>query len=430
MFIETPEQMHELLKLMRMHTSIINLYYTHPTRHPSLNDVLGVFIYVNKHTYVISIRHPDAIHISDKILDVIYASPGRKIIFDRKRIKYFVKEIKNGIDAKVCSYLNFKESIDTEFNITQKNDLRSVPIMILLKHFKNMCLVLKNFSFSSGSILFESDFSNALYEIEKNGLFVRNFNLGSDELVNSDNLVYSQYNMLTPTGRPSNAFGNVNFAALNKKTGQRDCFVSRFLDDGLLVMVDYESYHLRLLANFLEYDLPKSSLHEYLGRLYHGKDKLTEEEYEISKKITFNLIYGGITDDVKMNVPFMKKIADYVDSVWDFYCTNHYVETWYYKRRISDVFFKKNVNSYKIFNYLLQSAETEKNCKIISELNNHFRNMRSKIILYTYDAFLFDVHKTEFEVMKSLIDVITSDGQYPIRMYSGKSYGSMKQINF
>ena len=86
------------------------------------------------------------------------------------------------------------------------------------------------------------------------------------------------------------------------------------------------------------------------------------------------------------------------------------------------MYFLKNVNSYKIFNYLLQSAETEKNCKIISELNNHFRNMRSKIILYTYDAFLFDVHKTEFEVMKSLIDVITSEGQYPIRMYSVKSY--------
>ena len=103
-------------------------------------------------------------------------------------------------------------------------------------------------------------------------MYVENFKLGKQTLVDENNLVFGQYNMMTPTGRPSNAFGNVNYAALNEKTGQRDCFTSRFGDDGLLIMVDYESYHLRLLANFLDYDLPRTSLHEYLGKLYHGKD--------------------------------------------------------------------------------------------------------------------------------------------------------------
>ena len=28
-----------------------------------------------------------------------------------------------------------------------------------------------------------------------------------------------------------------------------------------------------------------SSLHEYLGKIYHGKNDLTEEEYELSKKL-------------------------------------------------------------------------------------------------------------------------------------------------
>ena len=106
-------------------------------------------------------------------------------------------------------------------------------------------------------------------------------------------------------------------------------------------MVDYESYHLRLLANFLEYDLPKTSLHEYLGKYYHGKDTLTEEEYELSKKITFNLIYGGISEDVKQNVPFMKTISEYVDSVWDFYSKNKFVETWYYKEKLHLYFLVK-----------------------------------------------------------------------------------------
>ena len=49
--------------------------------------------------------------------------------------------------------------------------------------------------------------------------------------------------------------------------------------------------------------------------MYHGKDELTEEEYDLSKKITFNLIYGGITDDVRDNVPFMARIEEFVDDM-------------------------------------------------------------------------------------------------------------------
>ena len=42
-------------------------------------------------------------------------------------------------------------------------------------------------------------------------MYVENFELGDKELISDDNLVYTQYNILTPTSRPSNRFGNVNF---------------------------------------------------------------------------------------------------------------------------------------------------------------------------------------------------------------------------
>lgn len=50
------------------------------------------------------------------------------------------------------------------------------------------------------------------------------------------------------------------------------------------------------------------------------------------------------------------------------------------------------------------------------------------MVLYTYDAFLFDMHKSEFEIIKELQPIITSNNEYPVRTYIGKTYGDMKQI--
>tara|TARA_B100002019_G_scaffold60227_1_gene51608 strand:- start:1184 stop:2470 length:1287 start_codon:yes stop_codon:yes gene_type:complete len=428
MFIENPNDAKKLISLLNDQTSIVNLYYTKPNIHSGKNIPLVMMIFVNQTYYVVSFNHPDAINIPIEFLNLVYETNGKKLIFDRKKLKYHVPKFKNCVDATICSYLSLKSELDGNYIDSRVKDFRSVPIMILFKHFKNLCQSVGDTEYESNLTKYEQDFSNALFGIEKNGLYVTDFNLGDSNLVDNNNLVFSQYNMMTPTGRPSNAFGNINFAALNKKTGQRDCFTSRFGNDGLLIMVDYESYHLRLLANFLEYDLPKTSLHEYLGKYYHGKDTLTEEEYELSKKITFNLIYGGISDDVKENVPFMKTISEYVDSVWNFYNKNKFVETWYYKRKIASVFFGEKINSYKIFNYLLQSAETEKNCEVILKLNDFLKDVQSKMILYTYDAFLFDVHKNDFELIKKMQPIITSNDKYPVRTYMGRTYGDMKQI--
>ena len=160
-------------------------------------------------------------NIPSEYLNMIFKTLGNKIIFDRKKIQYHVNTIENSTDALVCSYLSNKTELNNEYNHSRLQDLRSVPIMILLKHFKELCSSVENLELDSNLLEYEQDFSSALHGIEKNGLFVSNFNLGDVNLVDENNLVYSQYNMMTPTGRPSNAFGNVNFNALNKKTGQR-----------------------------------------------------------------------------------------------------------------------------------------------------------------------------------------------------------------
>ena len=66
-----------------------------------------------------------------------------------------------------------------------------------------------------------------LYQIERNGLKTY------------EKIVYSEYNPYTSTGRPSNRFGGMNFAALNKSDGSREQFISRF-NNGVLVEMDFD----------------------------------------------------------------------------------------------------------------------------------------------------------------------------------------------
>jgi hypothetical protein len=81
----------------------------------------------------------------------------------------------------------------------------------------------------------------ALSETEQNGIFVdrekfiKHFEASPDK----DDFVYSQYNIYTSTGRPSNRFGGINYSALNKEDGSRECFVSRFGTEGTMVLIDY-----------------------------------------------------------------------------------------------------------------------------------------------------------------------------------------------
>ena len=78
-------------------------------------------------------------------------------------------------------------------------------------------------------------------------------------------MVYSEYNPYTATGRPSNRFGGLNFAALNKKDGSRKKFISRYGKEGMLVEMDYDAYHLRLIGDEVNYKFPKGSVHKHMA---------------------------------------------------------------------------------------------------------------------------------------------------------------------
>lgn len=249
--------------------------------------------------------------------------------------------------------------------------------------------------------------------------FLDSFHYPADYLQKNDR-VYTQYNPYTITGRPSNRHMGVNYSALNKSDGSRECFVSRH-PKGTLIQFDYESYHIRLIAKMVGYEFPKGeTAHQHLANLY-GCD------YETAKKITFTYLYGGLDDNAR-GIPFFQKVDEYIKGLYQRFIISGKLTTLLYKREIP---FNRieGANEQKVFNYLLQSLETEINYMKIGEVLEYLDGKMSKMILYTYDAFVIDTHPIEREIVLNDIREIMEKGGFPVRCEEGDDYNNLVGID-
>jgi len=228
----------------------------------------------------------------------------------------------------------------------------------------------------------------------------------------------SRFNLFTTTGRPSNSNNGINYAALNKEDGSRDKYISRF-DNGKIVEMDYDAFHLRLIAKIIDYKTPDESFHKYLGKQYFSSDNLTDDQYSESKKITFRILYGGLPDEYR-HIKFFSKTDEYISKLWDIYINKGYIKTPKGKR-----FYRANLGKttpQKLFNYVIQAYETEFNTEIISNVSKIIN--KSKIILYIYDALVFDMHPDEICKLKEIEKAM----ELPVKTLVGSNYGSLTDI--
>lgn len=228
---------------------------------------------------------------------------------------------------------------------------------------------------------------------------------------------YTQYNMLTTTSRPSNTFGGINYAALPKDGDARKRFISRF-EGGTLYQLDFDGYHLRLIGKLIGVDIPLDiKAHKWLANQY-GVDDAT------AKGITFRQLYGGVQDEYK-HIPFFSKTSEYIDSLWHSFLTNKSVSTPILQRKLV---FHKDLNKNKLFNYILQSVETERNILILEKLSNMIQSEKSLPILYTYDSILFDVHPEDgIDYINKIKQVMEADG-FPVETEVGDNYKDMVKV--
>jgi hypothetical protein len=169
------------------------------------------------------------------------------------------------------------------------------------------------------------------------------------------------------------------------------------------------------------YKLPTDiSAHQYFADIY-GVD------YETGKGITFRYLYGGL-DDTARGIEFFRKVDDYIKEVYQKFIISGRLTTPLFKREIH--FGRiEGATEQKVFNYLLQALETEVNYMKMGQIFDALGKRISRPILYTYDAFTFDVHPIERDEVIRIVKDIMETGGFPVRIYEGTNYDNLEVIS-
>ena len=373
--------------------------------HPDCGDKDSIDDIKNDHTYF---------YITPDKKKLMHIFPDTRLI-DVNHLHWWDKNIPMDLEnIRVNAYDFFHSKY---YNVKKLNEI--IPFM---KH-KEYCdrvfdKILDHVSEVSENI-YHSDVTKAFGLIEKNGVKVSDDVCDIfDERVRrhiSNGKLYSQYNLWTSTGRPSNSFGSVNFAALPPE--KRGAFIP---ENDSLVEYDFDAYHLRLIGELVDYQFGDESVHQHLADFYGST-------YEESKQISFKLLYGGITKDIQEKVPFFKKVHDFINLKWSEFNRLNYVLTNIYRRRILSSN-NKDMNRNKLFNYLIQSFETERNIKRIIKTQEYLKDKKTKLVLYGYDSFLFDFSKQDgVNILKDIQNILEEEN-YPTKIKMGYTYSMMSDI--
>ena len=419
MILENNEHLEVFKKMYSTEDCIMIPIQCSDTKH-SVSDKLSL-LYLQMwsgNEFILPFNHSETLNIEIPNLK----SDTKKYTYDRKKLNHLV-ELDNVIDVNLLHYMATNvplsiEDIDTNahhfFNMRyyKKENINTiVPVMKHLEKCREIAKILRDTVEKYAEhvkMTYNNEVLDNLSYIESNGLQT------------TDGVVYSEYNLYTSTGRPSNRFGGINFAALNKTDGSRKPYVSRF-KNGVLVEMDYDAYHLRLIADKINYEFPQGSVHEHMAKFY-GVD------YEEAKKLSFQYLYGFIPQDVIQMNPYFSRVHDYIEELWKEYNSKEFIVSDIYNRRI----YKKNLsdmNANKLFNYTIQLMETENNMKVLSKLIPEIIDDRSKLILYSYDSFLLDFNMEDgLNYLKKVKKILEQNGKFPVKVSWGLSYHEMKDI--
>ena len=418
--VNSKEKWTSLVKRMKTQHFVYLQMLSDANKHPKQNRVSCFFIQTLTEAYIVPVNHNEKFGTIEKI-DV---DDSKVCVGDMKSFKHNAMidcdDTFGLIDLNWCHYMKTNEPYDFDKHLTnahhhnyrvhfEKDNVND--IIPLVKHGEYLQKVANDLmGYVEDYDYYDQSILEVLSDVESNGIQT------------TDGIVYSEYNPYTSTGRPSNRFGGMNFAALNKKDGSRKKFISRF-DNGVLVEFDYDAYHPRLIGDKIGYEFPKGNVHQHLADTYGLS-------YEDGKRLTFKYLYGGISQEIKDN-PFFSEVDGYIKDLWNGWKTNKIIKSDIYNRVIS----RENLpdmNPNKLFNYMIQLMETEHNINILDEFFYYMEreDFKSKLILYNYDAFLFDFdYKTDgLKYLKKVKNIIECGGKYPTRVYMGDNYHDMKEI--
>ena len=127
-------------------------------------------------------------------------------------------------------------------------------------------------------------------------------------------------------------------------------------------------------------------------------------DYKKAKELTFKQLYGGVFEQYK-DLEFFKKVQVYTDELW----ANYQEHGWIEAPNSGYIYAEENLTDMKpqkLLNYVLQNLETSTNVSILWEILKLLRGKKTKLVLYTYDSFLFDYAEEDRQVLKEIKNII------------------------
>jgi hypothetical protein len=371
-----------------------------PFIHPAQNSICAIYFRpLNDYKgYLLPIYHTESSLLFEDDVFLLIKNLEKIFVKDKKEFLHYFP-LKQTFDVTFPNQIEIKYTVAHEFIYSkhkQRTDVNTIiPIVKHYEYCEALFEEIEHLIDKPVNQFYNEKASWVFCSIEKSGLHV-NIDLYSKYFnETTEPYVFTKYNYKTLTTRPSNTFNKVNYAALNKENGCREAFIPR---NSTFIEFDISAYHPTLLAKLVDYDFGNEDIYSHFAEIY-GMDR------QNAKILTLQQLYGGILPQYE-NLEFFKKVKVYVDDLWEVFNNSGQVIV-----PISGYCFKKdkleNMNPQKLLNYLIQNLETAYNIELMWEFFKILKGKNTKLVLYTFDSFLFDFSINEKDLIQLISNVFT-----------------------
>ena len=413
--VENEEQLNVLIN-SGYKKAFIEVIPYNDTIHPVLNHVSLVYIRPIEASkgFMVCITHSESLNVLNTRVNELIDKFEVLYCRDKKEtLHYFPNKTLYDITPPPHTYIRPTTPTHDLYYSKHKDNHELNLIIPIVKHYELCETIFRDLKANINrektkyDEFFNSKVSVVFNAIERNGIRIHNESFSEYFHAVDGEYVNTQFNLKTTTTRPSNKFKNVNYAALNKENGCRKSFIPR---NNRFVEIDISAYHPSLASRLIGYDFADIDIHAHFATLYNV-------DYKKSKELTFKQLYGGVFENYR-HLEFFQGIEKYVGETWRKFKSDGFVEC-----KISGYIYKnenlQNMNPQKLFNYLLQNLETSMNVRILWDMCGILRKCKTKLVLYTYDSFLFDLDDSEEGVLDEIREVFK---KYKLNIKEIKGY--------
>ena len=268
--------------------------------------------------------------------------------------------------------------------------------------------------------------------------------------------IHTSFNQaVTSTGRLSSTNPNLQNIPIRTPRGReiRKAFIPKN-DDFLILSADYSQIELRIMAAFAKDESMIEAFNQ--GRDIHATtaakvfnvslDEVTSEMRRKAKTVNFGIIYGvsafGLAAQIGVSRTEAKELIDnywkefpsikkYMNDAVIIARENGYVETILGRRR-----YLRDINSQNMVergfaernavNAPIQGSAADMIKIAMIKVNDFIKQekLQSRIILTVHDELVFDVHKSELELMKNKVNELMVNAiPFPVKMETGMGVG-------